>query len=168
MRVEFTSLVTLRNVDLRQVTNTGYLDVVGSLDEVRARDGAVGDDTRAVAALEAPRDLDTLRVSNHGARTRLRRREETEVIERVHCGPTAESVLRLGRCEALYACGRTVDILAHRVLVTAIAALVRARLTLLGDPWRGFRKIGGRVGLREGDRRESQRDEGSRPEHRKE
>ena len=42
-------------------------------------------DPRAVAALDTPRDLDTLSVSDIGGSTGVRRCEETEVVERVHC-----------------------------------------------------------------------------------
>ena len=85
MRVEFASLIALRNIDLGQVSDAGDLDVVRCLDEMRASDRAIRDDARAVTALDTPRDLDTLGVSDVGGSTGVRRCEETEVVERVHC-----------------------------------------------------------------------------------
>lgn len=83
MRIEFTSLIALRDVDLREVANAGDLDIVRSLDEMCASDGAVGDESRPVARLEAPSHLYTFSVANHGVRTRLRRTIDAPVVERV-------------------------------------------------------------------------------------
>ena len=86
MRVQLPALVARRDVDLREVSNTGDLDVIGCLDKVRALDGTRGHDARAVPALHTPRDLDALRVADNGARARARGREQAEVLERVDCG----------------------------------------------------------------------------------
>ena len=83
VRVELAARVALGDVDLRQVADAGDLDVVRGLDKVRARDRAVGDEARAVALLDAPRDLYTLGVSDNGAGAGRGRREEAEVVERV-------------------------------------------------------------------------------------
>ena len=81
MRVEFASLIALRDIDLGQVSDAGDLDVVRCLDEMRASDRAIRDNASAVAALNTPRDLDTLSVSDVGGSAGVRRCEETEVVE---------------------------------------------------------------------------------------
>ncbi len=57
MRVELSSVVAPRDVDLRQVANTGDLDIVRRLHEVHTCQRAVRDGTRAAARLRAPSDL---------------------------------------------------------------------------------------------------------------
>ena len=76
MGVELASLITLGDVDLGQVADTGNLDIVRGLDEVRASDRAVGNETGPVAVLGAPGDFDTLGVAD-GAH--LRRGPKAEV-----------------------------------------------------------------------------------------
>ena len=49
MGIKFTSLIALGDVDHRQVTNAGDLDVIRGLDEVCASDGTVGDKPRPIA-----------------------------------------------------------------------------------------------------------------------
>ena len=169
MRVEFASLIALWNVDLGQVSDASNLDVVRCLDEMRASDRAIRDNARTVAALDTPRDLDTLSVSDVGGSTGVRRCEETEVVERVHCVrqgsafdvPGLSNNRRQWVVETL-----TIDVLAHGVLVVAGAAFVGAGLAL-------FRLVGGviwgvrrRVCLGEDRGCERERDEGSEAEHR--
>lgn len=64
MRVQLPTPIALGDIHKRQVTDAGHLHEVGGDDEVRAGDGAVGDETRAVARLRAPGDFDTLRVAD--------------------------------------------------------------------------------------------------------
>ena len=81
MGVELASCVTFGDVDLREITYPSNLDVVGGLDEVRPSDSAVRNQSCTVAWLNAPRDLDTLRVSDGGARTGGGRRKDAPVID---------------------------------------------------------------------------------------
>ena len=49
--VEFSSSISLRNVDLRKVANTGDLYIVRSLNEVRALDSTVRNETSTITIL---------------------------------------------------------------------------------------------------------------------
>lgn len=82
MGVKLASGITRLNVEFGEIADSGDLDVIGGLDEVRALDRAVGDDARTVAALNAPGDLNALGLAND--RIGLRRREDTPVVEGVH------------------------------------------------------------------------------------
>jgi hypothetical protein len=62
----------------------GNLNVIWCLDEVCALDRAVWNDTRAVVALRAPRNLDALCVADIGLWPRFRRCEEAKVGHRVY------------------------------------------------------------------------------------
>lgn len=91
MGVKLATLVALGDVDAREVADTSDLDVVGCLDEVRAGDGPLWHDTRSVAGLDAPGDLDALGVTDDRIRAWLRRRKDAEVVYRVDCGVSADS-----------------------------------------------------------------------------
>lgn len=86
VRVELAALVAGGDVDLREVADAGDLDVVGGLDEVGAGEGAVGGDAGAVAGLDAPGDLDALRVANDRVGAWLGRGKDAEVVYGVDCG----------------------------------------------------------------------------------
>jgi len=77
MRVELPSIVSLRDVELRQVADASDLHVVRCLHEVYASQRVVRDDACAVARLQAPGDLFTLGITNAARR---RRRPEAEVV----------------------------------------------------------------------------------------
>ena len=83
--VEFSPLITWSNVDLREVADTQDLNVVRGLYEVCASDGTIGDEPCPVARLDAPCDLDTLRVPDDGVRAGFRRSKDAPVFYRVHC-----------------------------------------------------------------------------------
>ena len=85
VRVELATLVTLRDVQQRQVTHSSDLNIVGCLNEMGTRDRTIGNEARAVARLDAPGDLDALRVADDGTGPWGRGREQAEVVERVHC-----------------------------------------------------------------------------------
>ncbi len=85
MRIQLSSRVTLGNVELGQVTDTSDLDVIRSLYEVRALDGSIRNEAGAIAALETPRDFDSLRLTDHGLWTGLRGSKQAEVVDRVDC-----------------------------------------------------------------------------------
>ena len=83
MRIHLASSITSADVELGEIADASDLNVVGGLDEVRARDGAVGDEPCPVARLDAPCDLDTLGFSNSRAGAGLRRAVDTPVINTV-------------------------------------------------------------------------------------
>ena len=85
MGVEFTSRVILGDIDLREVTNTSDLDVVRGLNEVCPGDGAVWNQSCAMARLYAPCDLDTFGVTDDCVRSGGGGRENTPVIDCVDC-----------------------------------------------------------------------------------
>ena len=65
MRVEFAAaVVAWRDVDHGEVPNAENLNVVGSLNEVRAADRPIRNEARTVASLGAPRNFDSLSVSD--------------------------------------------------------------------------------------------------------
>lgn len=97
MRVELTTRVTTGDVDLREVPDASDLDVVWGLDEMRALHSAVGDDASAMAALDAPCNLDPLGVSDFGVGPGLGRCEEAEVVERVNWSRAVSLSTRLYR-----------------------------------------------------------------------
>lgn len=72
--VELAALVAILDVQAGKVTVALNLDVKGRLDEMRRGDGAVGDDTRVVSRLKAPRDLELLGFADD--RVGLRRRKD--------------------------------------------------------------------------------------------
>lgn len=156
VRVELAALVALRDVDFREVAHTSDLNVVRSLDEVRASDGALGHDACAVAGLDTPGDLDALRVADDGVRARLRRGKDAEIVYCVNYDVLASHFSRE------FPEGLTVDVLAHRALTRPRAALVRARLALLGlgrDVRRQVRRAV-RLPAREHGEREGSKDRG--------
>lgn len=85
VRIQLASFIAVRDVHQRQVPDAGHLHVVRGLHKVRPRDRTVGDETRPVPWLDAPRHLDALRVANDRVRSRLRGREDAEVVDRVDC-----------------------------------------------------------------------------------
>lgn len=64
MRVELTSSITFRNVDLREVTMAGDLYVVRRLHKVDTGKRTVRDRTSATTSFRAPCDFFALRFSN--------------------------------------------------------------------------------------------------------
>ena len=84
MWVELASRIPLGDVDLREVADPSNLDVVGGLDEVRPGDGAVRNQPRTVPRLDAPRDLDALRVPDGGGGAGGGRREDAPVVDCVY------------------------------------------------------------------------------------
>lgn len=149
VRVQLSSIVPSRDVHLGKVSDTGKLDVMRSLDEVRSSDGSLWNDPRPSPSLGAPSDLDPLRVPD------LAR-------------PVALVRSRRGRSpEAEIGGGVDKGVLAHRVGVRAGSALVGAALALLGLVGGILRGVGGGV-LSESHLRsdeEGGKEEGSRREH---
>jgi hypothetical protein len=90
--IKFTTWITTGDVELGEVANTSDLNVVGSLDEMDALEGAVGDGPGATATLCAPSDTNALSVANV---TDVRRSPETEVINIID--PCGLALGRLGR-----------------------------------------------------------------------
>jgi len=81
VRIKFTTLVTLLNIDLSQVTDTSDLNVVLGTNKVDALESAIRDETCASAALGAPSDflpLGIADIANGG------RRPQAEIIGVVH------------------------------------------------------------------------------------
>jgi len=91
MRVQFTTFVSGRNVQVREVTNTSNLHEVRRLDEVCAGDGAVGNQAGAVAILHAPGDFKSLCIANRRRRARLGGREQAEIRHGVDCDSNSET-----------------------------------------------------------------------------
>lgn len=58
--IELSTRILGGDVHLRKVAIASDLDIVRSLHEMRALDGAVGDETSAVAVIHAPRNHDLL------------------------------------------------------------------------------------------------------------
>jgi len=81
--VQFPSSVTLGDVDLGEIANTGDLDVFRGLDEVDTLESAIWDGARAAARLGAVGDSQSLGVTD---RSRVWRCPETEVACRVDPG----------------------------------------------------------------------------------
>ena len=108
-------------VHFREIHDARHLHIVGHLHKMRARDHTIWDDARAVPGLRAPRDLYALRAPDPRVRAGLREPEDAPVLDRGHCGwgvsdDEEEALLRSGE-----AARRTVDVLAHRVLVAPAA-----------------------------------------------
>jgi hypothetical protein len=91
--IEFSSRVTLLDVQLGEVTDTSNLNVVRSLDEVNTLEGSVGDSTSTAARLGAP--CNSLMLSIADSAVGVRRCPETEVLSGVD--PSSLAVGRLGR-----------------------------------------------------------------------
>lgn len=121
--VELTTLVTSTNADLGEVTDTGDLDVRGSLEEVSSLDGTVGDQTGTVSRLETVGDDLGLLVTN--GLVRARGAVHTEIFNGINV-----QVLALG----LLAAG-TVSLSA-----VVVAVLTSSRVGL------GWEVVGGLVG----------------------
>jgi len=64
MRVELTTSITGRDIDLGKVADTSDLDIIRCLDKVNTLQGSVGNSASSTARLGAPRDFDTLGVTN--------------------------------------------------------------------------------------------------------
>lgn len=85
MGVELAALIPSWDVNFGEITDTGHLNVVGCLDKMDAAESTVGSETGTVSRLDAPRDLDTLRVANDRVGTRLGWGEDAKVVYRVDC-----------------------------------------------------------------------------------
>ena len=85
MWVELATFVSLGDIEQRQIPNTSDLNIVGCLDEVGTRDRAVRNEARAIAWLDAPSNLDALRVSDDRVRTGFWGSEDAKVVYGVDC-----------------------------------------------------------------------------------
>lgn len=121
MGIEFSSFITLRDVDLGEVTDTSNLDVVLGLDKVHTLERSVGDHTSSTTRLCAPSNLLTLSITD---RARAGRSPEAEVVNVVDPEGLAHGRLRRGS-----------------------ATLVSARLAVLGGLWRVGGEVAGVPGL---------------------
>lgn len=138
MWVQFSSGVSLRDIYFGEVANTSNLDVIWCLHKVRTRDGTIRDKTCPISRLNTPRHFKALSVADSRICTRIRRREDTEVVDRVDVG-----------------------VLTLRRLVGARPTLVRPGLSLL----RVVRSVGGEVRRRvrlcaDADKEEQGKDDG--------
>jgi len=77
MRIQFTTRITLLDIDLGEITDASNLDIVLGANEVNAFESAVGNDTRAPAALSAPGNFVLLCVADIA---NLRRCPQTKVV----------------------------------------------------------------------------------------
>lgn len=78
-RVEFTSVVTVRNVQQVLVNEPDNLDVSRALNDLNTLQSAIRNETSTMAFLGTPGNFDTLRVTNCGVGSR--RSEETKVCK---------------------------------------------------------------------------------------
>jgi hypothetical protein len=62
--IQFTSLISTRDVHLGEITDAGNLNIFRGLDKVNAFQGAVGNGSRAATRLGAPSNLNALSVTN--------------------------------------------------------------------------------------------------------
>jgi len=92
-RIELTTLVVLRDVEVLLVDEANNLDVAGRADEMRARDRACGDHACTVAASRAPRDFMVFGITD---RATLWWTPEAEVLKRVDDKRLAHRVLTFG------------------------------------------------------------------------
>lgn len=97
MRIELAACIPIGDVQRREVSDARDLHVIGCLHEMRASDRAVGNEARPVARLDAPRDLDALRLPDRGVCAGLGGREDAEVVYRVDCG--MEELFRFRKAE---------------------------------------------------------------------
>ena len=80
VRVQFASLVLVRDVDQGEVPDARHLDIVRCLDEMCTTDGTIGNETRAVAGLDAPGDLNLLGVADDRIGTGLWGAKDAPVV----------------------------------------------------------------------------------------
>jgi len=106
--IQFSTRIPGRDIYLSQVADASDLYVVGRLYEMSSRDGAIRYEACAVVGLQAIRNLDSLCISDDGARAGIRGCKYAPVIYRINVG-----------------------VLALRRLVGSCPALIRARLSLL-------------------------------------
>lgn len=64
VRIQLTALVSIRNVELREIAKACHLNVVGGLEEVCALDGPIGYETCAISALGTQSKRRVKRASN--------------------------------------------------------------------------------------------------------
>ena len=62
--IQFTSGITLGDIDLGEIADTGDLDVFRGLDEMHTLEGAVGDGAGATAGLCAVSNVDTFGITD--------------------------------------------------------------------------------------------------------
>lgn len=83
MRIQLATGISVRNVQGGEITDTCDLYVVRGLNEMRASYGTIRDQTRPIARLDAPGDLDAFGYPDGRVCARLRRSKNTEVVDRV-------------------------------------------------------------------------------------
>jgi hypothetical protein len=76
-----TTLITLLDINLGEITYTGDLDVVLSTDKMNTFESAIRDDTGASATLGAPSDFVPLSVADIANRGRC---PQAEIVSVVH------------------------------------------------------------------------------------
>ena len=68
MRVKFTTRITAFDANLGEVTDTGYLDVVRRLQEVRGLESSFGHEASAAARSRTVRDDNLFNLTNYAVR----------------------------------------------------------------------------------------------------
>lgn len=140
VRVELASIISLRDINLREVPDTSDLDIVGSLHEMDALQRAIRDGTRATTRLGAPSDLLTLGVSNRAHR---RRRPEAEIVDVVDPRRLAHRGLRGARATVVRSSLPVLRLVGQLgVVVSRVPDLVRVTVRALPD-LNLFRRIAG-------------------------
>jgi len=91
VRIQFSSLVALLNIDLSEITNTSDLNVVRSANEMHALKGSVRNDTCASTALSAPCNFFPLCIADI---SNARRSPQAKISRIIHPHRLAHGALR--------------------------------------------------------------------------
>lgn len=133
MGIQLATLVPGGDVDQRQVTYTCHLNVVRCLHEVCTGDRPVGDETRSVARLYAPRHLNSLGVADDRVGARFWRCIDAEIVYRVDYRWAVAEDSSVHFLAPKQITRRTEHVLTLGCLVGARSTLIGTALTLLTD-----------------------------------